>query len=73
MRPPAVSRFAQATQTVPSIRDTATLGKLFVRKFAPGIGSAMSLTGPTIAGRLQEPPPFLETATTWLKPCSQTT
>ena len=57
IRPPAGVRVAQATATVvlPGRGSAPSEAKLSVRKLAPGIGSAMSTTGPTGAGRSTRP------------------
>src|SRR5829696_5868758 len=49
------------------------LGKLLVRKFEPGIGSARSLTVPTVLGRDHFCPPSREIVTTCALPCSNAT
>jgi hypothetical protein len=59
--------------TLPSVRTTPNVGKLDVRKFAPGIGSWMSVTAPTVVGRVHFVPPSRDTLTTCEKPCSKIT
>src|SRR6188508_2971384 len=75
MRPPEAVRVAHAAYTVvlPGRGSAAIVGKLSVRKLAPGIGSAMSTTGPIGAGRVQRRPPSLEIVTTCALPCSNAT
>src|SRR4051812_45975589 len=75
MRPPAAVRVAHVAYTVmlPGRGSAAIVGKLSVRKLAPGIGSWMSTTGPIGAALVHRFPPSREIVTTCAKPCSKAT
>ena len=75
MRPPLAVRFDHDAYTVvlPTRGSAEMVGKLSVRKLAPGMGSWMSVTSPIVIGRVYDLPPSREMATTCEKPCSNAT